>query len=188
MDILAHTLWTTAATRKANIEAEKKGKSFKMKVLWTAFWGIFPDLFAFTLPFVISFYKVLSGQQQFGSFSTRHQVADGFNLSHTLYQYSHSLILWVFVFLIIWAIWRRPRWELLGWLLHILIDIPSHAITFFPTPFLFPISSYVFPYGIAWSNKWFMLINYLALLFLWGGFLFKRNRKRKNLDNEKTAN
>ncbi|MEI8175235.1 MAG: hypothetical protein WCG28_04770 [bacterium] len=179
MDILAHTLWTTAVARKGNIEGEKKDKKFKVNLFWTAFMGIFPDFFAFTLPFVFSFYKVISGQQQFGSFNTRHQVADGFNLSHTLYQYSHSLILWLLVFLIFWLIFRRPVWELLGWALHILIDIPSHSVLFFPTPFLFPISTYVFPYGVAWSNMYFMIINYTALALLWGGFLFKKYKNKK---------
>ena len=184
MDILAHTLWTTATARKGNIEGEKKNKKFKVNLYWTAFLGIFPDLFAFTLPFIFSFYKVITGQQVFGSFNTRHQVADGFNLSHTLYQYSHSLALWLLVFLIVWLIFKRPIWELLGWGLHILIDIPSHSVLFFPTPFLFPISTYVFPYGIAWSNIYFMIINYTALVLLWGGFLFKKYKKNRFLNHE----
>jgi hypothetical protein len=177
MDILAHTLWTTAVAQKGNIEGEKKNKKFKVNLFWVGFFGIFPDLFAFTIPFIFSFYKVIIGQQEFGSFSTRHQVADGFNLSHTLYQYSHSLVLWLLVFLIIWLIFRKPRLELLGWALHILIDIPSHSAVFFPTPFLFPISSYVFPYGVAWRTTWFMVLNYGALLILWGGILLKKYKK-----------
>lgn len=184
MDILAHTLWTTAVARKANIEGDKKKKFFKLNIFWTAFFGIFPDLFAFTFPFVFSFYRVITGQEIFGSFANRHQVADGFNLAHTLYQYSHSLVIWLLVFLIVWLIFKRPIWELLGWALHILIDIPSHSVLFFPTPFLFPISSYVFPYGIAWSNMYFMITNYTALLLVWGGFLFKKHRKNKFIGYE----
>lgn len=177
MDILAHTLWTTAVARKGNIEGEKKGGKFKINMFWVAFFGIFPDLFAFTLPFFISFYKVIIGQQNFGSFETRHQVADGFTLSHTLYQYSHSLVIFIVVFFIVWLVFRRPRWELLGWALHILIDIPSHSFEFFPTPFLFPISDYRFPYGVAWRTPWFMIVNYGALLVVWGGILYKKYRK-----------
>ncbi|MFA6251712.1 MAG: hypothetical protein WC603_03755 [Candidatus Paceibacterota bacterium] len=177
MEILAHTLWTTAGVIKVNAIAKKKGQPFQMSTLWTAFWGIFPDLFAFTLPFVFSFYKVISGQQQFGSFSTRHQIADGFTLSHTLYQYSHSLIVFIIVFLVIWFLIKKPPWVLLGWALHILIDIPSHALAFFPTPFLFPISEYRFPFGVAWSNTWFMIINYSTLLIVWGSILFKKYHK-----------
>ncbi len=187
MDILAHTLWTTAVVREGNKEAGKKKSSFKLNLFWTGFFGIFPDLFAFTLPFIFSFYKVITGQQVFGSFSTRHQVADGFNLSHTLYYYSHSLVIWALVFLVVWLILKRPLWELLGWAFHILIDIPSHAVGFFPTPFLFPVSTYVFPYGIAWSNVWFMIVNYTALLFVWGGIFIKKYSKKKIFNNEKVT-
>ena len=179
MEILAHTLWTTAAARKVNAVAKKKGKIYKLNLVWTAFWGIFPDLFAFTIPFFISFWKVISGQQDFGSFATRHQVADGFNLSHTLYFYSHSLVLWALVFIIVWALLRRPPWVLIAWAFHILIDIPSHAIGFFPTPFLFPISDYRFPYGVAWSTPWFMIVNYIALAIVWGSILVNKYRKQK---------
>jgi hypothetical protein len=180
MEILAHTLWTTAAARKANAVVKKKGKLYKLSVAWTAFWGIFPDLFAFSLPFFYSFWKVVSGQQDFGSFSTRHQVADGFNLAHTLYQYSHSLVIWALVFLIVWALLRRPPWVLFGWALHILIDIPTHSLAFFPTPFLFPISKFVFPYGVAWSTTWFMIANYCTLALLWGSILYNKYRRKKN--------
>ena len=71
------------------------------------------------------------------------------------------------VFIIVWFFYKRPRYELLGWALHILIDIPTHVLAFFPTPFLFPISEYRFSYGIQWSNIYFMIINYTLLLFVW---------------------
>lgn len=174
MDILAHTLWTTAAARKVNAIAKKKGKLYQLNLVWTAFWGIFPDLFAFSIPFFIAFYKVIVEGKNFISFDNQHKVADGLNLSHSLYQYSHSLVIFVLVFIIFWVIRRRPPWVIMGWALHILIDIPSHSLAFFPTPFLFPISEYHFPYGIAWSNTWFMILNYSALLVVWGNILLKK--------------
>ena len=179
MDILAHTLWTTAMARKANAVAEKKKKPFKLNLIWTAFWGIFPDLFAFSIPFVIALWTILTGTKTFQFFTTKNQVAAGLNLSHDLYQFSHSLIIFAGIFLIVWAIRRHPPWVLLGWLLHILIDIPSHSLAFFPTPFLFPISDYHFPYGIAWSTPWFMIVNYMALLIVWGVIFFKKYLKTK---------
>ncbi len=174
MDILAHTLWTTVAARKANLAALKKGKPFKLNLIWTAFWGIFPDLFAFSIPFVIALWTILTGARTLQFFTTRNQVAAGLNLSHDLYQYSHSLIIFAVIFLIVWAIRKRPPWVLLGWAFHILIDIPSHSLAFFPTPFLFPLSSYRFPYGIAWSNMLFMIINYSSLLIVWGSIFIKK--------------
>jgi hypothetical protein len=170
MDILAHTLWTTAGARKINKLREKK-KLEKINVVQTAFWGIFPDLFAFTIPFVLLFWNIIRGKQAF-IFFNRNQIPGCFDLAHNLYQYSHSLIIFAAVFLFVWLIKKKPPLPMLGWALHILIDIPSHSVAFFPTPFLFPISTYYFPYGIAWSNMWFMIINYSALLIVWGKILF----------------
>lgn len=179
MDLLAHTLWTTAAARKANKLAEKNNKKFKLNLIWTAFWGIFPDLFAFTFPFLISAWIIISSGEFAGFFSANHKLADSFDLAHTLYQYSHSLIIFILVFVIVWIFLKRPPWILFAWLLHILIDIPSHALDFYPTPFLFPISNYHFPYGVRWSNEVFMIVNYSLLLIIWGNILMKKYLKNK---------
>lgn len=180
MDILAHTLWANAGARGANALAEKKeNKKFHINVGWAAFWGVFPDLFAFTVPSFIVIYKIIIGELSTSSIGAHHIPVAGFDLAHYLYQYSHSIVVWALVFLIVWLISKRPRYELLGWLLHILIDIPSHTLAFFPTPFLFPLSSYHFPYGLEWSNRLYMIVNYLALFAVWGGILFKKYFKKK---------
>ena len=178
MDIFAHTLWASAGAEGANAVAQKKNKKFHINVGWTAFFGVFPDLFAFSIPFALRFYNILISGNSISSFFSRPPVAEeglqnGFSLAHNLYQYSHSLMIWAVVFLIVWAFYKRPRYELLGWALHILIDIPTHVLAFFPTPFLFPISDYKFSYGIQWSNWWFMVINYSLLLLIWGRILLK---------------
>lgn len=183
MDVLAHTLWTNAGARAGNKLAKKKGGKFKVSVGWAAFWGVFPDFFAFTISFVIAFYNIISTGQSF--YSMRPTAASSFDLAAYLYQFSHSLVIWAFVFLAVWYFSKRPRFELLGWALHILIDIPSHAIGFYATPFLFPISEYRFPYGVAWSNTWYMIINYSALAFVWTRIAIKKIRKG-GLNNEKT--
>lgn len=174
MDILAHTLWTNAGARAGNKLAEKKGGKFTVSVGWTAFWGVFPDLFAFTIPFVMSLYNIIFRGTSISAIRDHHGLAGGFDIAGYLYQYSHSLVVWALVFLVVWVIYRRPRYELLGWALHILIDIPSHAIGFYPTPFLFPLSQYRFPYGISWSNRWYMLVNYSALALVWGRIGYKK--------------
>lgn len=179
MDILAHTLWAGAGAKAANAVAKKDNKKFHISVGWAAFFGVFPDLFAFTIPFASRFYYILFGGVGAGSLFGRPvavegQFQGGFSLAQNLYQYSHSLVIWALVFAIVWAIFKRPRYELLGWALHILIDIPSHVIDFFPTPFLFPLSDYRFPYGIQWSNQWYMIINYSLLLLIWGKIAFSK--------------
>jgi hypothetical protein len=178
MDILAHTLWANYGARKANRIIEKKNQKPeniskpmpKLNVALASFFGVFPDFFAFTIPFVMMLWNMIVGHTSFGSFLTRHgPPREGLDIASSLYQYSHSLVIWAVVFIIVWILWKRPRFELLGWALHILIDIPSHAISFYPTPFLFPLSEYRFPYGMQWSNYWYMVINYSLLLifFIW---------------------
>jgi len=181
MDIFAHSLWTAAAARQAN-----KNKKLLLKnraplhVGWAVFWGVFPDLFAFGLPFLAMLYFFVTGQVTLSGIGLRHLFNAPSNarwiitLPAQLYQISHSLVTFSLVFLVVWLILRRPYWELLGWALHIFIDIPSHAANFYPTPFLWPISKYHFIYGVSWANPWFMLINYGALAIVWIYFLTKR--------------
>lgn len=174
MDVLAHTLWTNAGARAVNARAITRGKKGLVHVGWAAFWGVFPDFFAFTLPFVIALYSALFRGLSLSAMRGPAAVAGGgFDIASFLYQYSHSVVIWAGVFAIVWFFSKRPRYELLGWLLHILIDIPSHAIGFYPTPFLFPLSEYRFPYGISWSNRWYMIINYSALLYVWGKIMWR---------------
>jgi hypothetical protein len=172
MDILAHTLWANYGSRKANRMIDKRNEKKpevkpipKLNVVWTSFFGVFPDFFAFTIPTIIMFLGLMTGSTTLTELGSRQGPTVGtFSLASNLYQYSHSLVLWAVVFIVVWFIYKRPRFELLGWALHILIDIPSHVISFFPTPFLFPISNYHFPYGVSWGNKYYMIVNYSLLL------------------------
>ena len=185
MDIFAHILWANAGARGANkifakkVYIDKKNgeeKRFSMSPVWTGFWGVFPDFFAFTIPFIIGIYNLLFNPSYEGGFGRHHIEVQGFDIAAFLYQYSHSVVVWAFVFLVVWFFSKRPRYELFGWLLHILIDIPSHVLAFYPTPFLFPISEYRFPYGIQWSNMWYMIINY-SLLLIVTLYFFTRKKK-----------
>ncbi len=184
MDILAHTLWANYGGRAANKLISKKKKNIpKINIFWVSFMGVFPDFFAFGIPFFIILWQIITGDLSLSSFGSHHAPAGvNFDLSAYLYQYSHSLVVWALVFIVFWFIYKRPRFELLGWALHIIIDIPSHSIDFFPTPFLFPISEYRFPYGIQWSNRWYMIINYSLLLAI-SIFLIIRHYKNKKKNN-----
>lgn len=179
MDILAHTLWANAGARGANTIAEKKNKKFKISPGWTGFFGVAPDFFAFTIPFIIGIYNLLFNPAFEGGFGGHHIEVNGFDLAAYLYQFSHSIVIFAMVFVLVWVISKRPRYELLGWLLHILIDIPSHSVEFYPTPFLFPISEYRFPYGISWANLWYMIINYSLLAIVWCTIIIQKIRQRK---------
>lgn len=136
MDILAHGVFGRLLLRGVDRNATKKALG------WALFWGAFPDLFAFAIPFV--------GNIARGSFE--HHQLGAFDLGTYLYNYSHSLVIFGIVFALVAVkqkFWRLP---MLAWGLHILFDIPMHTLAFYPTPFLFPLSDYLFPYGVAWAN------------------------------------
>lgn len=179
MDILAHGLWVAGIFRAHNLKKKSKNK---LNIWKATFWGLFPDLFAFTIPFVILFYnlifKHLSILEMPHPDSLEPSAAPaGFGLSHILYNYSHSIIIFLLVFLVVSLIFRRPVWVMSGWLIHILIDIPTHSYAFFPTPFLWPLSNLEVN-GFSWGTLWFMILNYSALLIFYI-FLYISSKKSK---------
>ncbi len=181
MDIFAHGLWAGAGYKAIN---NKYGKTLSVKA--AVFWGVFPDLFAFSIPLTWMTIQLLLGNINIADFS--HHPAAGepppsdtlwiFTLANALYSISHSAVVFIAVFLLIWLARSRyiqprangsgtgPVWELGGWLLHILIDVPTHTYQFFPTPVFWPISGATFS-GIAWSEPWFMMLNYGSLLVVY---------------------
>lgn len=178
MDILAHGLWGMVAAKTVNLK-----KARPIKVYWAMFWGFFPDLFAFSLPFLVFLYQVLTGNASVQTIRPPRDVEAGnvrtfplLSLAMTLYQYSHSLIIFAAAFGLVWLILRRPVFELMGWLLHILMDIPTHSYKFFPTPFLWPISNYKFN-GIPWGTWQFEAVNYSLLLLAFLILYFLKRRK-----------
>ena len=178
MDILAHMLWANYGARAGNKKLEKKKKPL-IHLGWVTFWGVFPDLFAFTIPFCIGIFNLVFNGQSLSAMRGHHSLAGAFDIASFLYQFSHSLVIWSLVFIFFWIISKRPRLVLLGWLLHILIDIPSHAAEFYPTPFLFPISDYRFLHGVSWGNKWYMIINYSLLLIVTLYFFLNRKGEQQ---------
>lgn len=158
MDIVAHALWSGAIYNKK-------------RVWWAVVFGIAPDFFSFG---VFTIHRLLSGS----FFSPailhgdipRHLVVPAY--VHGLYNVTHSLLIWAVLFSIIWFSFQRIPWELTAWALHIVIDIPTHSIEFFPTPFLWPLPQ-PFIDGTSWATPWFMVFNYAAIagvylyLYLW---------------------
>lgn len=158
MDILAHALWTTAA---AKLASNRTGR--RLRLAWAAFWGVFPDLFSFSVPAVVRIWWYLTG-------TTHSLLPDAHSAPHfqyvwQLYHCSHSLLVFAAIFGLLWAILRRPVLEMLGWALHILIDIPTHQ-GIFAIHFLWPLSDYAVN-GIRWENHWFFALNYTALAAVW---------------------
>ncbi len=148
MDIISHGLWGGAAFIKNG------RKSF-----WLAFViGMLPDLLAFGIYFLGTIVGI-HPRQHFGG---RPDLASIPRYVYSLYDASHSIIVFTSVFMITWAVRGKPLWELIAWGIHIIVDIPTHSEEFFPTPFLWPVSRYTFP-GISWGNPKIMFPNLIAL-------------------------
>jgi membrane-bound metal-dependent hydrolase YbcI (DUF457 family) len=92
------------------------------------------------------------------------------------YNVTHSLIVWAVVFFLLWQLMKKPPWLLGAWLLHILCDIPTHAASYFPTPFLWPFPT-PFVDGVPWSTPWFMAANYTAMFIVYGCLFFYFRRE-----------
>ena len=174
MDIFAHAVWTNILATIARKRQEKIHRRL-LSVAWTTFWGVFPDLFAFTVPFIIGIWGWVSGA---GFMYGRETIASG--LAPMLYNYSHSLVIWFAVFCGISVYSKRPRWELFGWALHILIDVPSHGNGFYLTPIFFPISGWKFTHGVSWAHPVFMMVNYSVMLVAWSGVAWYRKKLAQN--------
>ncbi len=192
MDIFAHGLWTAAAAKAVNdrLRANPKPKRpLKINIWYATWWGVFPDLFAFTIPFFVITLDLFLGNTTFAQIPQPRTIPTSvlvgqipiLQLAYDLYDISHSLIVFGMVFCLVWLIFRRPVLAMGGWLFHILIDIPTHSADFFPTPIFWPLSNLKFS-GISWGTPWFMVANYSALaavyLILWRK---KRRAARKAL-------
>ena len=93
--------------------------------------------------------------------------------AQNFYNFTHSVIVFTLCFLLIWAFVRKPVWITGTWGLHILIDIPTHSIDLFPTPFLWPLSDYKFN-GTGWHNPIVFVANILLLLGAYSLWLKRR--------------
>lgn len=168
MDIFSHGLWAGAAAKALNKRAGKP----RINVWVMALWGMFPDLLAFTIPFVWLIWGLIFGGLDFSQFSGHRPplaepagtaASNIFALTSVLYNVGHSFIIFSVVFFAVWFLFKGPRLELLGWLLHIIMDVPTHTYAFYPTPVFWPLFDWKFN-GFSWGQPWFMVLNYSLLL------------------------
>lgn len=180
MHIISHGLWAGAAAKLNNKYSGRRRVNF-----WHAFfWGVFPDVFAFAIPFTFGSWLFLTGKYHLdivGNFLFRLSqhpswYAPGtslFKLTQTLYSASHSLVIFLFVFLAVYLIWKKPIWAMGGWGLHIIFDIPTHRGSLFPTPAFWPISNWHFN-GVDWAHPSFVTMDVALLVIVY--IILRRKR------------
>lgn len=93
------------------------------------------------------------------------------------YNMTHSLVVWTVVFTLLWLLAKNPRWLLGAWGFHIICDIPTHASSYFPTPFLWPFTT-PFVNGMSWATPGLLAVNYAALIIAYAGMAFYVRKKR----------
>ncbi|OGI16146.1 MAG: hypothetical protein A3E38_00860 [Candidatus Moranbacteria bacterium RIFCSPHIGHO2_12_FULL_54_9] len=160
MDIVSHGLWGSLAF----------GRSTR-KSFWLAFFfGIAPDLFSFGTYMAAAFLGLNShADWKSGEPPDPSQIPI---YVHNLYDLTHSLIVFAAVFALVWWFRKKPLYELAAWGLHILVDIPTHAYIFFPTPFLWPLSDLRID-GIPWSHPIIFIPNVTLLLVSYYWFFIR---------------
>jgi hypothetical protein len=94
---------------------------------------------------------------------------------HHLYNVTHSFVLFLAAFALLWLLAKRPVWELGAWGLHVLVDIPTHSLAFFPTPVLWPLSDWKFD-GWQWNQSAILIPNFTVLFLLYAWFLLQQGR------------
>lgn len=164
MDIVSHGLWGGLALGRAS------RRSF-----WTAFgFGTLPDLFSFGLVFANGL--LVHGLDFFNGLG--HPPAPSLIPAYvySLYNATHSLVVFALVFGLVWLMRGKPLMELGAWGLHIAVDIFTHSEAFFPTPFLWPLSDLRVD-GVPWSDPRIFFSNVLLLAALYAWFFLRRKRK-----------
>ena len=177
MDIFAHALWAGAAT----VLARRRWRISRRTAALTVAMAVMPD---------IPHLAPIVGWSVFGDGS----MADMWNYanavagqlpsapqnvdtwSHTLHCVTHSAVVAGAVTVLSW-LWRRNFWiPLAGWWSHIVIDVFTHSIDYFPSPVLYPFTQAGFD-GIAWNTPWSLAVNYGALAATWLALHLSRKRR-----------
>jgi len=97
---------------------------------------------------------------------------------YVLYNLTHSFIVYGLFFALLWWLGKKDFAKLtLGWPLHILVDIPTHAIDFFPTHFLWPLANFSIN-GAPWTRPVVLISNFVLLASLYGYWYWKRRKER----------
>jgi len=179
MDIFSHALWTNVAYGKA-----RKHAVLAMLV------GVLPDLISFS-PFFSQ--RLFFSEEPLVVNGEAHGIASMAGLMHRpefadipqyvfmLYNWTHSLVVFAAVFLLVYLITRSVWLPIFGWAMHIGVDIFSHSSEFFPTPFLWPLSSFKISV-ISWGHPLFLGANFAALATVYSVWHFRRKLHKTSLD------
>lgn len=157
MDILAHGLWTQL------VFADSPTKTRWLAVALS----VAPDALAF-IPNII--HSILARKLKLWIRINTQTLGEVARVVppwvYRIYDVTHSIPIWALGFGVTWLIMGSVPWVGFAWLLHILVDIPTHTKRFFPTPFLWPLSRFTVD-GFPWESRWYLLGNYGSLVLMY---------------------
>ncbi len=133
-----------------------------------------PDLFSFGIYFVLTLIGVVEHPNWTSGQHPDPSAMPSF--VNAAYNGTHSLVVFAIVFGLVWLTRKKPLYEMLGWPLHILVDIPTHSEKFFPTPFLWPVSDFHVN-GHNWGDPIIFVPNLILLAGLYVWFYVIRPRR-----------
>jgi len=164
MDIVSHGLWGGVGFGRKN------RKSFLI-----AFgFGIAPDFFSFGIYFIQRFF----GRTVDFAHQGRPDLINIPAYVNTLYNITHSLIIFSLIFALVWFFFKKPIWEMCAWGFHVSLDIFTHSYDFFPTPFLWPIFNFKID-GMSWGHPIIFFFFFLLLALAYSWFIYKRKSKHE---------
>ncbi len=154
----------------------------KTNASFAVFWGLFPDLLAFVIPYLWLFWNFIAGRIPFNNLPRPDKIepispdiVPASELISVLYALGHSLVIFLTIFSVLSVLvlinrhfniisgFKQFPWILGGWLLHILMDIPTHTYGFYSTPALWPLSNWKYD-GLYWGTPWFLALNYILIV------------------------
>ncbi len=164
MDVFSHVLWGGVAF----------GRRRRGDFLFAGAFALLPDFLGEGIMFLF----VILGLRGMPGLEHGHPNITEFPVyAQNFYNASHSLLVFALVFTLVWLLRKGVFLTVAAWGLHILIDIPTHSLELFPTPFLWPFSDFKVD-GISWHSPLVLAPN-LAMLgiayFLW----FRQSRLKK---------
>jgi len=164
MDVFSHGLWGGILL----------GRERRSDYLLAAAFSLLPDLVGEGVMFSLA----ALGLDNMPSLRHGHPDISAFPpYAQNFYNASHSLVVFSVTFALVWFLRQRPFLPLAAWGIHVLIDIPTHSLGLFPTPFLWPLSDFKLD-GVQWRSPVVLIPNFVLLAVLYSLWYYGR-RKRK---------
>ena len=185
MDVLSHGLWATALGETLR----RRGLATRGQVAGAAAFGLMPDLVALA---PVSIWAIGAESSVdavrayiFAMPGTEPIMAPWAHmLEHHIHCSAHSLIVLGVVTLLSFWKFRWLRVPLVGWWLHIALDVPTHSQEYYAVTIFYPFTQWSFD-GIAWTHPAVLGFNYFALAMVYGWlFLTRRRGKKSSLARE----